>query len=150
MALTTDAQPQVTSSTALPFISPNFYELTGGGITVSYIPSGAGGQAFFTYHDGHRTLSFHGVAIRRVEVPDLGAVVSVTTVPSVDSGSTTFSILIPAVNLPDQRGAMATIASEGITTVHRFSLVPALNGGQRELYTVTKMRGVAESRIIPL
>jgi hypothetical protein len=150
MSTSTETKPQDTSIAAQSFISPNFYELAGGGISVSYIPSGAGGQAFFTYHDGNRTLSLHGAEVHRVEVPNLGSVVSVTTVPTVDNGFTTFSILIPAVNLPNQRGALAPITSEGITTVHRFSLVPALNGGQRECYTVTEMRGTAESRILPL
>jgi hypothetical protein len=150
MAPTTDTQPQLASNAALSFTTPNFYELTGGGISVSYIPSGAGGQAFFTYHDGHRMQNFRGAEIRRIEVPDLGAIVSVTTVPTVDSGSTTFSILVPVVNLPNQRGASAPIRSEGITTVHRFSLVAALNSGQREYYAVTPMRGTAEVKVIPL
>jgi hypothetical protein len=83
-------------------------------------------------------------------VPDLGTVVSVTLVLTVDSGSITFSVLIPDVNLPDQRGASAPIQTEGITTTHRFSIVPIFNQGQRELYSVTPLSGSALAVIIPL
>jgi hypothetical protein len=132
------------------FIKPDLYELTGNGITVSYLPTGAGGLAHFSYQDSQRTLHFIGAQIRRVQVPDLGAVVSVTLVMTVDSGSITFSVLIPDVNLPDQRGASAPIQTEGITTTHRFSIVPIFNQGQRELYSVTPLSGSALAVIIPL
>jgi hypothetical protein len=69
---------------------------------------------------------------------------------TVDSGSTTFSMLIPKVTLQNTTGASAHIHSEGITTVHRFSLVPMFDLGQDELYTVMAMRGTASSVIIPL
>lgn len=133
-----------------PFATPDSYQFSGDGITVSYLPTGAGGLTHFTYHDPQRTLTFTGNQVRRVEVPDLGTVVSVTLVNTVDSGSTTFSLLLPAVNLPNQRGASATVATEGITTVHRFSIVPGLNYGQREFYKVTRMIGTASLVIIPL
>jgi hypothetical protein len=141
--------PQANSS-AVQFAAPDVYELTGGGISVTYLPTGEGGQAHLTYQDAQRTLNFSGEQIRRVKVQDLGVVVSVTVAPTVDSGSTTFSILIPVVNLPNQRGASTFIASYGITTVHRFSVMPALNQGQREAYTVVPMTGNASLVIIPL
>jgi hypothetical protein len=132
------------------FAKPNHYTLHGGGITVTYLPTGAGGVAHLTYQDPHRSLSFAGNQIRSVDVPDLGTVVSVTIAMTVDSGSTSFSVLIPLVTLPDHLGASAVIHTEGITTTHRFSLVPALNLGQRELYSVTAMSGNGSLVIIPL
>lgn len=132
------------------FTSPNHYQLSGGGISVTYLPTGAGGLAHLQYQDSQRTLNFSGNQIRRVDVPDLGSVVSVTLMLTVDSGSTTFSVLIPQTTLQNVLGASAHIHTEGITTVHRFGLVPIFNLGQDELYTVTPMRGTASNVIIPL
>lgn len=133
-----------------PFAAPDSYQFSGDGITVSFLPTGAGGLAHFSYHDSQRTLQFTGDQIRKVQIPDLGTVVSVTLVTTIDSGSTSFSLLLPSVDLPSQRGASATISTEGITTVHRFSIVPWFNFGQREFYKVTRMTGTASLVIIPL
>jgi hypothetical protein len=139
------AQPTFT-----PLAKPDHYTLHGAGISVTYLPTGAGGLAHLTYQDHHRTLNFSGDQIRKVDVPDLGTVVSVTLSITVDAGSTTFSVLIPAVNLPDHTGASAVIHTEGITTTHRFSLAPQFNLGQTESYTVVAMSGNASLVIIPL
>lgn len=134
----------------LQFAAPDHYQLSGSGINVTYTPIGAGGLAHLQYQDTHRTLSFNGDQIRKLDVPDIGTVVSVTLSLTVDSGSTTFSVLIPKVNLLNQRGASASIRTEGITTVHRFSIVSAFNMGQEEIYSITAMTGTASLIIIPL
>ena len=131
-------------------VTPNLYQVHGGGVSVTYHPVFVGGVPALTYQDSHRTLQFRGDQIRRVEVPDLGTAVSVTLVMTVDTGSTTFSLLVPALGLPDHVGASAPIATEGITTVHRRSPVPALNLGQREVYTITPLHGTASLVIVPL
>jgi hypothetical protein len=135
---------------AQTFTSPDHYQLSGGGISITYLPVGVGGLAHLQYQDGQRTLNFTGDQIRKVEVADLGIVVSVTLALTVDSGSTTFSVLIPKVTLVAGPGASAPICTLGITTVHRLSLVPQLNLGQDELYTVTHLTGTASDIIIPL
>ena len=132
------------------FTAPNHYHLSGGGISVTYLPTGAGGVAHLQYQDPHRTLNFSGDQIRTVEVPDLATVVSVTLMLTVDSGSTTFSVLIPRATLQSTTGSSTTIHTDGITTVHRFGLAPIFNLGQDELYTVTPLRGNASNAIIPL
>jgi hypothetical protein len=43
---------------------------------------------------------FTGSEIGVVEVPDLGTLVSVTVLLTIDSGSTTFTVLLPRANLP--------------------------------------------------
>lgn len=134
--------------------TPNHFQLSGDGISISYTP-GAGpvtthGPGIFTYQDAHRALTFHGDEIRRVDVPDLGTVVSVTLFLTVDTGSTTFSVLLPAVNLSGQLGASAPIQTDGITTVHTFSPVVGLNQGQRDQYTATPLSGTASAVIVPL
>ena len=80
-----------------------------------------------------------------VEVPDLGTSVSVTVHMMVDSGSTTFTMLLPRVNLPAPPAlpAAVPVTTDGVTTVHRFSTVLALQHGQQEVYTVTPLQGTA-------
>ena len=125
---------------ATPFISPNLYQLSGTNLHVSYSTSGIDGKPHFSYQDAQHNLSFIGNDIRAVEC-DLGTVVSVTIQRTIDSGSTSFSVLIPRVNLA--AGESVRIRTKGIVTIHRFSIVPALNHGQLDLYTVTTLRGTA-------
>jgi hypothetical protein len=146
----TQTQEMAASGATTPFVHPDLYQLAGGGITVTYHPVGVGGVPTLTYQDHHRSLSFRGDQIRRVEVPDLGTVVSVTLVMTVDAGSTTFSVLLPDVNLPNHTGSSASISTQGITTIHRFSIVPGLNQGQLEVYSVTHLSGTAWNVIVPL
>ncbi len=134
----------------LPLASPDHYQLSGGGIAVTFTPVGTGGIAHLHYQDANRTLNFSGNQIRKVDVPDLGTVVSVTLALTVDSGSTTFSVLIPVTQLPNRPGSSTAIHTEGITTIHKFSLVSVMNIGQDELYTFTPMSGTASLVIIPL
>lgn len=124
-----------------PAVAPDIFVLSGGGLHVSYATSGIDGKSHFTYQDAHRTLTFSDNQIRTVDVPDIGTLVSVTLMLTVDSGSTTFSLVIPRVNLPGE--SSVPISTDGITTVHRFSLIPAFNQGQRDFYTVMRLRGSA-------
>src|SRR5207249_5013086 len=138
--LTTTA-PASSGNTAAPaFVQPNLFQLSGSGIHVSFSTSGIDGKPHFSYQDAHQTLSFTGDQIRQVPC-DLGTLVSVTIRLSVDQGSTTFSLIVPHVNLPGEQ--TVPIRTEGITTVHRFSLVPAFNMGQLETYTVRGLHGTA-------
>lgn len=66
---------------------------------------------------------------------------TVTIHMTVDSGSTTFSVLLPNVNLPDGLFGSANITAEGITTVHRISIFYIQ--GQTEFDTVVPMQGTA-------
>ncbi|HJU09621.1 MAG TPA: hypothetical protein VJ728_02030 [Candidatus Binataceae bacterium] len=110
-------------------------------LTVSYASSGIDGKPHFHYQDAHQTLDFAGDQIRTVE-SDVGTVVTVTIRLTVDSGSTTFSLVVPAVRLG--RSGRAHISTLGITTIHRFSIVPQFNLGQLETYTVSHLEGTAE------
>ena len=84
---------------------------------------------------------FSGIEIRVVELPDLGTLVSATLLLTIDSGSTTFTLLLPRVNLPAPPAllALVPVTTEAITTFHRFSLLPPLQHGQQEFYTVTPL-----------
>ena len=128
--------------------SPNLYSLhsnviQGGqfSLYVVYSTSSIAGIPLLEYHDSNQTLSFSGDQIQTTESP-IGTLVTVTTRMTVDTGSTTFTLFVPQINLG--QSTSANINTFGVTTIHRFSVVPPLNLGQTELYTVTELLGTAE------
>ena len=140
-------------------IQPNFFQLSGhekhGGsnLQVSYLthsgpatPQFPQGPPHFSYQDASISRSFVGQDVQVVET-ELGAVVSVVIRLTPDSGSTTFSLLVPRVNLI--AGHPATIHTDGITAIHRLSLAPGLNHGQQDQYSVTSLEGTAANVIVP-
>ena len=106
------------------------------------------GRLLVVYQDAHRSQSFHSNEVRTVKVDDLGMIVSVTLVESVDTGSTTFSLLVPDVQLPDQLTSVS-IRTGGIITVHRV-FVALIGHPQSETYTVTALDGTAAVGPLPL
>jgi hypothetical protein len=136
-SLLVKSQPQSNQAT-----TPDFYELAGNHLKITYTTTSLGGGPRFTYNDGSRTLSFKGNEIRETN-SDVGTLVSVTIHMTVDTGSTTFTLLVPSVKL--KGSSPAQIHTMGITTVHKFSVVPAFNLGQTELYTTTQLSGTAKS-----
>jgi hypothetical protein len=60
---------------------------------------------------------------------------------TVDTGSTSFSLMVPTVNLG--ASSQAHIKTFGITTIHKFSIVPIFRQGQTELYTIHELSGTA-------
>jgi hypothetical protein len=123
-------------------VAANLFTASGGGLHVSYSTSGIDGKPHLSYQDPMRSLSFTGDEIRKME-GDLATVVSVTIVRTVDAGSTSFSLLVPHVNVPPFTSV--SICTDGITTHHAFSIVPALNRGQRDFYHVTPLQGTASN-----
>jgi hypothetical protein len=140
-------------------VQPNHYQLSGAyhhgaHLHVTYTthsgpatPDFPQGPPRFSYQDASQSLSFSGKDVEVVET-ELGQVVSVRIHLTIDQGSTTFSVLVPRVNLVP--GQPAHIQTEGITTLHRLSLAPGLNHGQLDQYSVTPLRGTASVIIVPL
>lgn len=125
------------SRTAL--VQPNHYILSGKHIHISYSTSGIDGKPHFSYQDAQHTLNFSGDHIRRVET-EVGFIISVTMRLTIDSGGTTFSLLIPRILVgPGQSASVHTI---GISTLHRFLILPM--PGQQDSYTTIKLKGHAE------
>jgi hypothetical protein len=120
------------------FAEPNFYVLSGKHIHITYSTTSIDGKPRFDYQDQHQTLNFSGDEIRSVQT-EVGTLVSVTIRLTVDTGGTTFSILLPRVNIPGEQ--TMPIRTVGITTLHKFSIGPAV--GQRDFYTVIRMKGSA-------
>ena len=118
---------------------PNLYELSGGGIHVNYSTSSISGKPVFNYHDGVQVKNFSGAEISVVDTI-VGKLVSVFLIRTIDGGSTSFTVVIPTINLPPTN--VAHMTTEGITTLHKFSIVgPPL--GQTELYTFHRLHGTA-------
>jgi hypothetical protein len=124
-------------------MTPNIYQLIGGHLRVTYSTTSIDGKPHFSYQDGSQTLSFTGDQIRQTKT-EIGTLVSVTIHMTVDSGSTAFTLLVPTVNLTSP-SSPATIHTIGITTGHKFSVLPAVNQGQTELYTTTELSGTASA-----
>ena len=125
------------------FAQPTTWNLsnTATGLQVKYSVAGPN----LHYHQGPVVKDFTGKDIRVVEVPDIGTLVSGTIHMTPDSGSTTFTLLLPIVNLPPPPASPAAVpvTTDGITTLHRFSTVAAADHGQQETYTVTPLQGTA-------
>lgn len=125
---------------AFPVKSPDLYQLRGAQLHITYSTTSFVGKPSFVYQDATQTLTFEGDQIRTVAT-EIGTLVTVTIRMTIDSGSTSFTLFVPRVNLGSSN--QAPIHTEGITTLHRFSVVPVFNQGQTELYTVTPLAGTA-------
>jgi hypothetical protein len=74
---------------------------------------------------------------------EIGTLVTVSLVRTVDTGSTSFTLVVPHVNLG--QAAQVPITTQGITTLHRLSPVPVLNEGQSEISTTVRLTGTASA-----
>ena len=134
---------------ALKFVSPNLWLLSGSGITIRYStisllgPAG-GPHLFYQNSMTTTTQTFSKNEIRTVSVPDLGEIVSVTLQMSIDTGSTTLSLLLPVVNIL-QGGPVSAVpvSTDVILTTHSGPFGPPLGQGQKEHYTIVPMTGTA-------
>jgi hypothetical protein len=93
------------------------------------------------YQDAHQSRSFRGDEIRIVDT-DLGKLISVTLRMTVDMGSTSYCLVIPRMQILE--GTTAAMQTHGVTTLHRFSIVPQLNLGQLDTYTSMPLHGTAQ------
>src|SRR4051812_47985458 len=103
--------------TMAQIVTPDLFQLTGSHIHITYTTSSIDGTPTMTYQDPYKGMSFSADEIRTVEC-DLGTLVSVTLRMTVDTGSTSLSVLIPRVRV--EQGTLAAIHTECVTTVHRF------------------------------
>jgi hypothetical protein len=140
LAITENSMSDEERAAQLSIQQANNFSLSGGGVHVDYSSTSINGQPRLAYHDHIRNLGFAGSDIRTAEVSDIGTIVSVTLAITVDVGSTTFSVFIPHVIVPT--GGSNPVTTEGITTIHRLPFGPTLPG-QREVYRVVRLRGVA-------
>ena len=122
-----------------PAVLPNFYQVQGDGIFVSYSTTSLAGQPQFSYQDSQISKTFTGDEIRVVDT-EIGKLVTVTTFLTIDAGSTSFTLVVPRVNLT--LFETVEISTIGITTVHRFLIVGPRHG-QQDFYTSHPLTGTA-------
>jgi hypothetical protein len=118
----------------------NVFNLHNSALHVSYSNGTLGSKVALRYQDAHQMLQFDESNLRRVTT-DLGEEVSVTIRLTVDAGSTTFTLVVPRVQL--DLNQHANVDPLGVTAVHHFSIAPALSHGQQDIYQVAKLRGSA-------
>jgi hypothetical protein len=121
-------------------VAANHFELSGGGLEVFYAPLDESGLPVLVYRDAQQSLTFRGSDVHTTST-EVGTLVTVYTRRTVDSGSTSFSVIIPSVQVASN--AWAPVETQGITTVHHFSVVPSY-GGQLDGYTFTPLGGTAK------
>lgn len=116
-------------------------ELTGEDVQISYSACGLfvdqpGLQPTITYQDSDQTLTFSGDQIR-TQQSDMGPLVSVTLLPSVDAGATILTILLPTVHMGD----MGQQPFETFAIVSKsFGMLPGV--GASQVYNVMQLNGV--------
>jgi hypothetical protein len=123
------------------FVSANKFVLQGRDLSVTFGEAGLDGTPYFSYAKTGLSLAFKGNQIR-VIATEIGKVVSVSIRMTIDTGSTSFTILIPRAMLTKGQVSIP-IKTVGITTVHKSSILPMLKGGQLDLYTTTVLSGTA-------
>jgi hypothetical protein len=126
-------------------IQPNKFVLqsSDGNIKVDYEVSSLIGQPILnlTQGPGGPIRHFAGSQIRRLNT-EIGTLVTVTTLLTVDTGSTSFSVLIPAITLTSVSDHK-TFATDAIVTTHSGpNSVPST--GVHEKYQFVPMRGEAD------
>src|SRR6266567_2042378 len=122
-------------------IQPNRYVMQGGTTKVDYETSSFIGQPVLNLTLGTGpTRHFTGSQIR-IRNTEIGTLVSVTTSMTVDTGSTSFSVLIPAISLKTLSDHQK-FATEAIVTSHSGpNSVPRT--GVHETYEFIPLKGEA-------
>ena len=119
---------------------PNLYVLHGRVLQVTLATTSLTGPPQLTYNDATQALQFTGEEIT-FEDTVFGRVASVVLTSVPDLGTTTFSLVLPAVNL--RAAGAQPITTIGITAVHRTTIAGP-PPGQTTTLQVTLLRGTAD------
>ncbi len=123
-------------------LEPNRYELAGPGVRVTYTTESGRAQPrpTLSYQDRSRSRLFTGDEVR-VRATELGTLVTVTLRAVPDLSTTTFTLVVPGVNLgPDNQAAVRTF---GVTTVHRLPFLIDPAPPQVDEYRTVRLAGTA-------
>lgn len=119
---------------------PNLYELAGHHTHVTYATSGIDGQPHLSFKNQAFNKSFTGAEIR-TEDSELGKLVSVSLKVSIDTGSTSMTLLIPSVAMGNQNSRpLHTLC---IISVHTGPIAPG-HVGARQTYEAVALEGTAK------
>lgn len=137
LAVTSAAAPTTTGTAVM---ATSYDVSSSDGVHVVYTAAAA--EPRLTYETSGQTQSFHGGEIRTVAAGDVGTLVSVTIRRTIDTGSTSFTLIVPRVRLGEGQ-TEGDVEVVGITTRHRFSVVPRFNQGQLDEYGEVTLKGTA-------
>jgi hypothetical protein len=121
-------------------IVPNSYDLQGPGVSINYSTTSLAGKPQLRFKKGRQTLDFSGDEIGTLDT-QIGTLITVTIAKTVDRGFTTFSFLLPAIELA-AASSKQSFRTLGITTVHKTTIAGPVKGVQ-ETYKYVELRGVA-------
>ncbi len=111
---------------------PNLFELSGHGVQVTYSTTGIDG------HPHHENLAFSGSEIR-TQQSELGTLVSVTLIRTVDAGNTVLTLLLPSIRLTGETAQpFETLA----IITKTFGILP--HEGAQPTYHAVKLSGSAQ------
>lgn len=122
-------------------VIPNQYDLRGQGISISYSTSSIAGQPQLSFKKSRQSLTFSGDEIGVLDTP-IGTLITVTIAQTVDRGFTSFSFLLPTIEL-STAPAKQSFRTIGITTVHKTTIAGPVKGPQQS-YKVVQLRGTAK------
>jgi hypothetical protein len=124
-------------------VKPNLYELSGGGVEVTYATSGVGGEPSLTYKAGEEDeVSFTGDRIA-VAQTRLGLEATVVLIEITRAGRhDELTLVVPEVMLAD-RHAQEPITALAVRTTN--FVVELGRTGPRQAYDVTALEGTAKA-----
>jgi hypothetical protein len=126
----------------LEFQQANLFELSGGGIQVTYSSTSIAGTPLFSYRDGSINRLFSEEEIKSV-MTELGELITVTLEQIPDLRIVTFTLILPVVNvLPASVGTHIRVP--GITTTTHTSIAGSVLGPQKT-YSVVNLHGTAQA-----
>src|SRR5215210_2139501 len=122
-------------------ITPNQFDLQGSGVRIGYSTSSIAGKPQLSFTKGRKTLSFTGNEIG-VRDTSIGTLITVTIDMKPDQNFTTFSFLVPRIDLAKESAKQA-FKTVGIITVHKTTLLGPPKGVQ-QTYKAIELGGTAQ------
>src|SRR5712691_8884525 len=107
-------------------VIPNLYDLRGPGVTINYSTSSFGGKPQLSLKKGRQTHNFSGDEINVLDT-SIGSLITVTIAVVPDLGFTTFSFLLPAIELSTATSKQS-FRTIGITTIHKTTIAGPVKG----------------------
>ena len=132
------SQNQPSQSPTQQHEEPNLFELSNSEIQITYSSTSLTSSSQLNYNTNADAVTFKDEDIR-VEKSELGTLVHVSTIKTVDTGYSTLTLFIPRVNLAGS--SQQNISTIAIFTQHLFGVLP--HPGAQELYSVQSVDGVA-------
>jgi hypothetical protein len=125
------------------------FEFNGNGVSIDYIPLGAGAVPHLTYQDARRKLQFTGDEIRTGNGGLRGAL-TIDLERRIGLNTDTFTLFVPEVHVAD--GQRAEITTVGITTETLGGALPDVLPLPIDHFTAIRLDGFAEKRtgVLPL